>query len=102
LLSTLTEFTVDSISTAIHEQLSETTVNTKIFVSGGGWNNEYLIERLQSKLPEFEILSSAELGISPDEKEAALFAVLANETVAGPGWINREGKCFTLGKISLP
>jgi anhydro-N-acetylmuramic acid kinase len=102
LLSTLTEFTVDSISTAIHEQLSVTTVNTKIFVSGGGWNNEYLIERLQSKLPEFEMLSSAELGISPDEKEAALFAVLANETVAGPGWINRKGKRFTLGKISLP
>ncbi len=102
LLSTLTEFTVDSISIAIHEHLPDTPENIKIFVSGGGWYNGYLIDRLQSKLSGCEILSSEELGISPDAKEAALFAVLANETVAGPGWINRKGKPFTLGKISLP
>jgi anhydro-N-acetylmuramic acid kinase len=102
LLSTLTEFTVRSVADAIHKNFPDLSNSVKIYVSGGGWNNEYLVDRLRSQLPETEICSSSDLGLQPEAKEAALFAVLANETVAGEGWLNQDGARFTLGKISLP
>ena len=46
-----------------------------------------------------------ELGIDPDAKEALLFAILANETLAGSPCFegNRYGiPNTTMGKISLP
>ncbi len=50
-------------------------------------------------------LSTDDLGINPDAKEAVLFALLANETLVG-GDMNfgeREGvPSITMGKISLP
>lgn len=100
LLSTLTELTAVSVSDAIKKNLKQGGGN--IFVSGGGWKNGFLIDRLRTHLSGFDIRPSSELGLNPDAKEAALFAVLANELLAGEGWINRDGKRFTLGKISLP
>jgi anhydro-N-acetylmuramic acid kinase len=100
LLSTLTELTAVSVSDAIKKNLKEK--EAFVYVSGGGWKNSYLIKRLKAHLPGFEIQPSSGLGLDPEFKEAALFAVLANELVAGEGWINRKGECFALGKISLP
>lgn len=100
LLATLTELTAQTVSDAIRENLNSNAA--EIFVSGGGWNNSFLIDRLKANLPESEIISSAGLGLDPDVKEAALFAVLANELIAGEGWVNENGERFRLGKISLP
>lgn len=100
LLATLTELTVVTVSDAIKKNL--TGKEATVYVSGGGWKNNYLIKRLKAHLSGFEIQSSSGLGLDPEFKEAALFAVLANELIAGEGWINREGERFVLGKISLP
>jgi anhydro-N-acetylmuramic acid kinase len=100
LLATLTELTAQTVNSAIRENLDSD--EAEIFVSGGGWNNSFLIDRLKAYLPESDIVSSAGLGLDPEAKEAALFAVLANELIAGEGWINESGKRFRLGKISLP
>ena len=100
LLATLLELTAITVGEAIRNQTGAE--SCKVFVSGGGWNNGYLKERLQHQLPGYKLVSSSELGLNPEAKEAALFAVLANEAVAGPGWINADGSRFTLGKISLP
>jgi len=100
LLATLTELTAQTVSDAIRENLDSDAA--EIFVSGGGWNNTFLIERLKAHFPECEIVSSAGLGLDPEAKEAALFAVLANELIAGEGWVNVNGEQFRLGKISLP
>jgi anhydro-N-acetylmuramic acid kinase len=54
-----------------------------------------LLAALQRQLPTTHITSTEELGISADAKEAVLFAVLANETIAGNPKIS-------LGKICLP
>lgn len=100
LLATLVELTACSVSRALtHFTPSEGAV---LYVSGGGWKNRFLMERLARQLPGMSIQSAGELGIDPDAKEALLFATLANETVAGEGWFNRKGERFVLGKLSFP
>lgn len=48
----------------------------RVYVSGGGWRNPLLRERLAALVSPTILLSTAELGIDPDAKEAVLFAVL--------------------------
>jgi len=100
LLATLVELTARTVVEAIPADIRRR--NPVLYISGGGWRNHYLIERIGALLPGTRLESSASLGIDPDAKEAILFAVLANEAVAGTGWPDSEGGHFTLGKISLP
>jgi anhydro-N-acetylmuramic acid kinase len=51
-----------------------------VFVSGGGVHNRTLMSILASELPQCTIANSALVGIDPDFKEAAFFALLAYET----------------------
>ncbi|MEX0769800.1 MAG: anhydro-N-acetylmuramic acid kinase [Balneolaceae bacterium] len=101
LLATLAELTAVTVARAIRENMGEGQ-DFVVYVSGGGWNNRTLIERLRFQLPETKFRSSSELGIDPEAKEAVLFAVFANELVAGNGWITGNGERLTIGKISLP
>ena len=59
------------------------------------------MKRIAALLPEVEINNIDELGISADAKEAVLFAVLANEMLAGDGF-EMETKKVNFGKISFP
>ncbi|TMP31672.1 anhydro-N-acetylmuramic acid kinase [Pseudoalteromonas rubra] len=69
---------------------------TELLLSGGGAHNTLLITKLKSRLcEEFDVSKLSSDGVEADSKEAALFAVLANECVAGDG-------LFSFGKISLP
>jgi anhydro-N-acetylmuramic acid kinase len=52
----------------------------QVIVSGGGVHNPALMRYLRAELADMDVLSSAELGIHPDFKEAIAFAVLAYET----------------------
>ncbi len=76
-----------------------------IYSSGGGIYNIQLIENLKNLLPSLFFKDILELGINPDEKEAILFALLANETVCG-SYIKFGDKnsqpSILMGKISLP
>ena len=75
------------------------------YLSGGGAHNPALTDALRELLPEVSFGKTDDLGIPGDAKEAVLFAVLANEALAG-GTTNfgtREGvPSVTMGKISLP
>ncbi|MDX1905212.1 MAG: anhydro-N-acetylmuramic acid kinase [Thermonemataceae bacterium] len=100
LLCTLTHFTAKGILRAI-EQLN--IIKSSIYVSGGGAFNTFLIKLLSQELSVqlFDVL-----GFDPQAKEAALFAILANETLSGSKVSLGKGK-FTnpavcMGKISLP
>jgi anhydro-N-acetylmuramic acid kinase len=75
----------------------------ELFASGGGAHNRTLMRWLAELLPEAKLGDTAALGIPPDAKEAVLFAVLANETLAGEGFPARDGsgRRITFGKISL-
>ena len=96
LLATLVELTATGVANAVHQCLpAAESANVACYVSGGGSHNGTLIAVLQRHLPTARFASIDALGIPADAKEAVLFAVLANETVAGtPG--------ISLGKICLP
>jgi anhydro-N-acetylmuramic acid kinase len=80
LIATATELTAQSIAAAI---LSHSGDARQILASGGGVHNRWLMRRLRQLLPDFELTTSAALGIHPDGKEAIAFAVLAHEFAAG-------------------
>lgn len=104
IMATLNRLTAETIVDAIYKHVS---VNDKfkIYTSGGGMHNKLLIEHLHSLMPNIEIISSLEMGIHPDAKEAILFAVLANECIAGSSMYvggNATKIPITMGKISFP
>ncbi|MEX2641677.1 MAG: anhydro-N-acetylmuramic acid kinase [Balneolales bacterium] len=94
-IATLTRYTVETLAEAILKVITDR-AGTEIFVSGGGIHNVALMQWLSRELEGIPIKSTAALGLAPDAKEAALFAVLANEAVCG------NGEQHGLGKISLP
>lgn len=101
-MATLSAFTAQTIADAIKRVGSKT---PKIFMSGGGMHNPVVVAQLKTLLPQAEFSTTAELQINPDAKEAVLFALLANETLAGSpiNFGNREGvPSVCMGKISLP
>ena len=74
-LATLTEFTVASIVDSYSRFLPA--LPDEVILAGGGSCNSYLKERLQSHLPNSKLLTSDDLGISSEFKEAIAFAILA-------------------------
>lgn len=107
LLATLTRFSAETIAEAIQLAIQNTAYKIEdfnIYMSGGGANNPLLVRSLKELLP-CHFYKSDDLGISSDAKEAVLFAILANETVAGTGFNFGTKKgipSVTMGKISLP
>jgi anhydro-N-acetylmuramic acid kinase len=77
-----------------------------LYASGGGMHNPLLMQNIQHLLPNVMIKHTSELGIHPDAKEAVLFAILANECVAGGNVpFSNEMKgipSVTMGKVSFP
>lgn len=103
LLATLTRFSAETIANAIKRVVKSRKV--KIFLSGGGAHNPLMLEGIKSLLPNLEFHEMSELGINGDAKEAVLFAVLANESLAGGKLdFGRRSKVPTvsMGKISFP
>lgn len=99
-VATAAELTVRTIALAI-DGYPDT---QEVIVSGGGAHNGYLMERLRDVL-RARVITTADLGIDVDAKEAILFAVLAYET-----WNRRAGNIpsatgarhpAVLGKLSL-
>ncbi len=115
LMATLSQFTADTIADAIEKFFNKIAPNqsanlpipqsTNIYISGGGAHNPLILEILQSRFPKTKISKMEKLGIPGDAKEAVLFAVLGNETIAGN---EKSGQrlgglpIFSMGKISLP
>ncbi len=106
-LATLTRFSAETIAEAVLISIAKSEADIaefKIYMSGGGMHNPLLVEWLKQLLP-CKFLKTDDLGISGDAKEAVLFAILANETVAGgeSDFGSRRGiPSVTMGKISLP
>jgi len=107
LLATLTRFSAETIAEAVLFVVQNTKTPIEeftVYMSGGGARNPLLVSWLQELLScKFE--KSDVLGISGDAKEAVLFAVLANETVAGGNYNFGSQKgipSVTMGKISFP
>ncbi|MCZ4224218.1 anhydro-N-acetylmuramic acid kinase [Pedobacter rhodius] len=103
-MATLCHFSADTIVAAI-EKCFGSNASVHVFMSGGGMHNPLLVDLLKTKLPESFFLTTNDLNINPDAKEAVLFAVLANETLCGCpiNFGERQGvPSICMGKISLP
>ncbi|GAA3772691.1 anhydro-N-acetylmuramic acid kinase [Flavobacterium ginsengiterrae] len=107
LLATLTRLSAETIAEAIFFTINNTSIPAEdfhIYMSGGGTNNPLLVKWLKELLP-CQFYTSDDLGILSDAKEAVLFALLANETVAGGDYNFGNSKgipSVTMGKISFP
>ncbi len=103
-MATLCAFSAEAIVAAIRRSIPSEN-SFEIYVSGGGMHNPLLTATIADKLGKKALRDTGELGIDPDAKEAVLFALLANETIAGGpiGFENRKGlPAVTMGKISFP
>ncbi|GAA3948558.1 anhydro-N-acetylmuramic acid kinase [Hymenobacter algoricola] len=105
LLATLTEFSAAGIALAVTQAFGPTRL-LHVYVSGGGLHNPTLLAAIERRLPQARFATTDALGIAPDAKEAVLFAILANETLAGNplsiGHGPQQVPAVALGKISFP
>ena len=104
LLATLTRLSAETIANALKRVL-KSSKNFDIYVSGGGAHNPLMMQWIKELLQQARFHEMSSLGISGDAKEAVLFAVLANETLAGGtlSFGNRSKiPSVSMGKISFP
>lgn len=104
LIATATHLTAATIAEGIYAFGDAEETEPEVIVSGGGVHNSTLMQLLQSELGELDVISSGEIGLDPDAKEAIAFAILAHET-----WLGRPSnlpsatgakRAAILGKIS--
>jgi anhydro-N-acetylmuramic acid kinase len=103
-MATLNRFSAETIADCIQSSIPAGT-KFNMYSSGGGMHNPVLMGHLTNLLPDATLYSSDMIGINPDAKEAILFALLANEAVAGTplfagGYATKIP--ITMGKISFP
>ena len=104
-LATLCEYSAICIT----QQILRFPLNTSVYVSGGGFHNTHLCARISSLLDR-PIYSTQQLGVNPDAKEAILFALLANECIAGDKATfasyndlpSQHNINISMGKVCLP
>lgn len=103
MMATLNRLSAETITEAILKVIGDQSFH--IYLSGGGAHNPLMLKSMKSLLPNCTFNLCDTLGISGDAKEAILFAVLANETLAGNP-INFGGRqgvpAVCMGKISFP
>lgn len=81
LLATLTFFSSVTMADAITRVIGDKKFD--LFTSGGGAHNPLMMQWLTELLPQVSFYKMDALGIPGDAKEAVLFAILANEALAG-------------------
>jgi anhydro-N-acetylmuramic acid kinase len=99
-MATLAKFSAQSIIESITNAVGNQ--GFEIYISGGGMYNPLLVGYLEKHF-NIKLKSTTDLGINPDAKEAVLFALLANEALAG-GKTNYGGGLLSvnMGKVSFP
>lgn len=104
-MATLNAFTATTICNAINE-CAKHAPNCVVYASGGGIHNPLLMQQLSMHCPNVSAFKNTHaLGINPDAKEAVLFAILANECLAGERQqLNNSSQGIvgvTMGKLSF-
>lgn len=82
-ISTATDLTVHSITSAVRQFILPDHQPDELIVSGGGAHNRTIMRRLEEHLAPIIIISLTEIGVDADAKEALCFALLAYEFANG-------------------
>lgn len=107
IMATLNELTATTIADSLLPLCSKTK-KMKLYVSGGGKHNPVLMKNIRQKMMNIpvEYHDTEEKGIPADLKEAVIFALLANECVAGVATVFSGNEKYlpavSMGKISFP
>lgn len=106
LVATVTALTASSIAASIDRFVAPLMRLDELIVSGGGVKNPEIMRRLAAQLPDAKVLSSNEMGVDSDAKEAMAFAILAHETwhrrpASLPSATGASGPAI-LGKVAYP
>jgi anhydro-N-acetylmuramic acid kinase len=103
-LATLTELTVASIAHSYRHFLPQ--MPDEILLCGGGSRNLYMRQRLQAELTSAKVLTTDEVGVNGNFKEAIAFAVLAywrTRSISGNlPQVTGAKQPMLLGEIHLP
>ena len=83
ILATLCRFVAQSITWSIKEHLAIDGGPRELVISGGGVRNVTILHHLRQLLSPVPVTTLDSYGYDPDAKEALLFALLANEGLAG-------------------
>ena len=108
ILATVEELTSRSIVMKIKHFIKNDKKLKKLYLTGGGRNNIFMVDRLKYHLPLLEILPVDLLGIDGDLIEATSFAVmgeacLRSETINKKVTSSKNQQyCAILGKITQP
>lgn len=89
IITTLTALTAHSIADA-YKRFAPAPIS-EVIVHGGGRKNPAIMAGLRALLPTTHVMTSDEIGIDGDSKEALVFALLAHET-----WHARAGNLPSL------
>ncbi|AFY72391.1 molecular chaperone [Synechococcus sp. PCC 7502] len=90
ILATLTEFTAKAIAQSYRLFLPD--FPDRVLICGGGYRNAYLVKRLKALLAPALVMSTDQVGINSDFKEAIAFAVL--------GYLTFHGQCGNLPQVT--
>ncbi len=103
-LATLTDFTAATIELSYRQFLPQIPAET--LIGGGGSRNQYLMSRLQQRLPESKVISTDERQLDADYKEAIAFAILAywrwHNTPGNLPSVTGASRSCLLGEIWTP
>lgn len=104
LLATLSDFTAASIVFNYQNFLPQ--MPDQVLLCGGGSRNSYLRQRLQVHLGNIPLLTTSEVGLNPDYKEAIAFAVLAywrqREIPGNLPTVTGAEQAVPLGEVAFP
>lgn len=103
-LSTLTDFTAATIELSYRQFLPS--LPKEVLIGGGGSKNQYLMDRIQQRLPECSVGPTDRRQMNADYKEAIAFAVLAYWRWHGihsnlPSVTGADRPCL-LGEVWMP
>jgi anhydro-N-acetylmuramic acid kinase len=105
MMATLNRFTADSIVASLREAITGL-ADVVVYTSGGGMRNPVLMQNISEQMGGISFRTTEALMVNPDAKEAVLFAILANEAVAGGDTKIGSGsaavRASSMGKISFP
>jgi anhydro-N-acetylmuramic acid kinase len=105
-ITTVSEFTAWSIFYSYSQFMPKGAGVDEVIVSGGGAKNKYIMDALNEYFETARIMTSDDTGLPVEAKEAACFAVLANETADGRSGnlpsVTGASKKVRLGVIAYP
>jgi anhydro-N-acetylmuramic acid kinase len=106
IVATATAFTAHSIAGGYRDFVFPLMAVHDVIVSGGGASNRTLLRMLSELLPEQRVMTSNELGLDADAKEAIAFALMGNNFIHGePNNLpsaTGASRATVMGKLALP